>query len=62
VFKKPVREVMVTRLETIAADAPVTELIPLFARGLVPLVMDGDAFLGLVTRIDLINYFRVQNR
>jgi cystathionine beta-synthase len=62
VFKKPVREVMVTRLETISADAPVTELVPLFARGLVPLVMDGDAFLGLVTRIDLINYFRVRNR
>jgi cystathionine beta-synthase len=62
VFRKPVREVMVTRLETIAADAPVTDLVPLFARGLVPLVMDEDAFLGLVTRIDLINYFRVQNR
>jgi hypothetical protein len=25
-------------------------------------VMDGGAFLGLVTRIDLINYFRVLNR
>ncbi|HEX2725034.1 MAG TPA: cystathionine beta-synthase [Beijerinckiaceae bacterium] len=62
VFRKPVREVMVTRLETISADAPVTELVPLFARGLVPLVMDGGAFLGLVTRIDLINYFRVRNR
>ena len=62
VFKKPVREVMVTRLDTISADASVTELVPLFARGLVPLVMDRGAFLGLVTRIDLINYFRVHNR
>jgi hypothetical protein len=25
-------------------------------------VMDRGAFLGLVTRIDLINYFRVRNR
>jgi cystathionine beta-synthase len=62
VFRKPVRDVMVTRLETIAADAPVTDLLPLFARDLVPLVMDSGAFLGLVTRIDLINYFRVRNR
>jgi cystathionine beta-synthase len=59
VFKTPVREVMATRLETIPADAPVKELLPLFERGLVPLVMDKGAFLGLVTRIDLINYFRI---
>jgi cystathionine beta-synthase len=59
VFKTPVREVMATRLETIAANAPVRELLPLFERGLVPLVMDDGAFLGLVTRIDLINYFRI---
>src|ERR671916_12294 len=62
VFKTPVREVMATRLETIAADAPVKELLPLFARGLVPLAMDRGAFLGLVTRIDLINYFRIGER
>ena len=30
--------------------------------GLVPLVMDGAKFLGLVTRIDLINHFRVRDR
>src|SRR3712207_5306592 len=40
VFKTLVRDVMTTRLETIAADAPVRELLPLFERGLVPLVMD----------------------
>jgi len=28
----------------------------------VPLVMDRGAFLGLVTRIDLINYFRIGER
>ena len=59
VFKTPVREVMATRLETITADAPVRDLLALFERGLVPLVMDGGAFVGLVTRIDLINYFRI---
>jgi cystathionine beta-synthase len=62
VFRTAVGEVMVSRLETIPADAPVAELLPLFRRGLVPLVMDGDKFLGLVTRIDLINHFRVRDR
>jgi cystathionine beta-synthase len=62
VFRMPVGEVMVSRLETMSADAPVAELLPLFRRGLVPLVMDGAKFLGLVTRIDLINYFRVRDR
>ncbi len=62
VFKTPVRDVMVARLETIPAHAPVKELLPLFGRDLVPLVMDGDKFLGLVTRIDLINYFRIGER
>jgi cystathionine beta-synthase len=62
VFATPVGGVMVSRLETISADAPVRDLLPLFGRGLVPLVMDGGRFLGLVTRIDLINHFRIRDR
>ncbi|HEX8164636.1 MAG TPA: pyridoxal-phosphate dependent enzyme [Beijerinckiaceae bacterium] len=62
VFRTPVGEVMVSRLETISADAAVGDLLPLFHRGLVPLVMDGQKFLGLVTRIDLINHFRIRDR
>lgn len=60
VFDQPVSTVMVTRLQTISADAPVKELLPLFAAGLVPVVVDGDTFVGLATRIDLINFFRIQ--
>ncbi|MBD2750267.1 cystathionine beta-synthase [Microvirga sp. BT688] len=60
VFDKPVRDVMVSRLQTIPADAPVRELLPLFAAGLVPVIMEGEAFVGLATRIDLINFFRIQ--
>jgi cystathionine beta-synthase len=26
----------------------------------VPVIMDGDAFVGLATRIDLINFFRIK--
>jgi len=58
-FARPVKDVMVARLETISADAPVAELVPLFRKDYVAIVMDGDQFLGLATRLDLINYFRL---
>jgi cystathionine beta-synthase len=53
---------MVTRLETISADAPIRELVPLFRRGLVAIVMDGNRFLGIATRLDLVNYFRIAQK
>lgn len=59
-FDRPVKDVMVTRLETISADAPIKELVPLFRKDYVGIVMDGSRFLGLVTRIDLINHFRLR--
>jgi cystathionine beta-synthase len=41
----------VTRLETILADAPIRELIPLFRRDLVAIVMDGSRFLCIASSI-----------
>ena len=58
-FDRPVKDVMVTRLETVSADAPIRDLVPLFRKDYVAIVMDDGRFLGLVTRIDLINHFRV---
>ncbi len=58
-FELPVRDVMVTRLETISADSPIAELVPLFRKDYTAIVMDGDQFLGVATRLDLINYFRI---
>jgi cystathionine beta-synthase len=58
-FGRPVKDVMVTRLETISADAPIADLIPMFRRDHVAIVMDGGEFLGVATRLDLINYFRI---
>ena len=58
-FERPVKDVMVTRLETISADAPIADLVPLFRKDYVAIVMDGDQFLGLATRLDLINHFRI---
>jgi cystathionine beta-synthase len=57
-FRRPVREVMSTRLKTVTPQTPPRELMPLFDAGLVPIVTEGDEFLGLVTRIDLLNYLR----
>jgi cystathionine beta-synthase len=61
-FDRPVSEVMVTRLETISADAPIRDLLPVFKKDFVAIVMDDGTFLGLVTRIDLINHFRIALR
>jgi cystathionine beta-synthase len=61
-FERPVQDVMVTRLETISAEAPIAELVPLFRKDYVAIVMDGENFLGVATRLDLINYFRIAPR
>jgi cystathionine beta-synthase len=58
-FARPVSDVMVTRLETISADAPIADLIPLFRKDYVAIVMDAGQFVGIATRLDLINYFRI---
>jgi cystathionine beta-synthase len=58
-FERPVKDVMVTRLVTISADAPIANLVPLFRKDYIAIVMDADQFLGIATRLDLINYFRI---
>ena len=61
-FARLAKDVMVTRLETVSADAPIADLVPLFRHDHVAIVMDGERFLGLATRLDLINYFRIMQR
>jgi cystathionine beta-synthase len=57
-FDSPVSAVMSRQLRTVDADAPLDSLMPLFAENLVPIVLDEGRFLGLVTRVDLINHLR----
>lgn len=57
-FEKPVRDAMTANLETIGPGAPVDALPVLFDDGKVAIVMEDDRFLGLITRIDLLNYLR----
>lgn len=57
-FQAPVAPAMSANLETVERTAGVGALIPIFRRDLTAVVVDGDAFLGVVTRIDLLNHLR----
>jgi len=57
-FRDPVRTAMVSKLDVLDVREPVEALLPVFERGQVAIVTDGDTFLGLITRIDLLNYLR----
>jgi len=57
-FNEPVSEAMESHLETVPPTAKVDELLGIFKRGMVAIVVDGEEFLGLITRIDLLNWLR----
>jgi len=57
-FRDPVSTAMIESLTILDVKSPIESLMPVFDRGHVPIVMDGDRFLGLITRIDLLNYLR----
>ena len=57
-FRDPVSVAMVSKLEKLDLKSPIEALLPVFDRGQVAIVMDGEKFLGLITRIDPLNYLR----
>jgi cystathionine beta-synthase len=57
-FSEPVSEAMESHLVTVPPDASISQLLEIFKRGLVAIVVDGERFLGLITRIDLLNWLR----
>ncbi len=57
-FRDPVATAMVEKLDKLDVRSPMEALLPVFERGHVAIVMDGEKFLGLITRIDLLNYLR----
>ncbi len=59
-FSQPVRQYMSKALETLPVTSTVNDLLPIFAKGYVAIVVDGPRFLGLVTRIDLLNHLRMK--
>jgi cystathionine beta-synthase len=57
-FDKPVSSAMVTDLAVVDVHDSVDKLMPIFNKDFVAIVKDGNSFLGLITRVDLLNYLR----
>ena len=57
-FRDPVATAMVSKLDKLDVRSPIEALLPVFDRGHVAIVMEGERFVGLITRIDLLNYLR----
>jgi cystathionine beta-synthase len=57
-FSEPVTAAMESHLVTVPADASLQQLMEIFNRGMVAIVMHEGEFQGLVTRIDLLNWLR----
>jgi len=55
-FAKPVSSAMTRDLDTVQVTEPLDALIPLFDRDRVAIVLDGERFVGLIARVDLINH------
>jgi cystathionine beta-synthase len=59
-FRDKVYTAMVNRLVTVPITASHATLTELFDKSMVAIVMDEDKFLGLLTRVDLLNHLRRQ--
>jgi len=59
-LQRPVSEFMTSNLETVPPTTRPENLIPIFRADRVAIVVDGDRYCGLITRIDLINWLRQQ--
>ena len=57
-FRDPVSTAMVGKLQMLDVKSPIEALLPVFDAGHVAIVVDNDRFLGLITRIDLLNFLR----
>jgi cystathionine beta-synthase len=57
-FEDPVSSAMTSKLDTISPDQPIDALLPIFAQDHVAIVIEDGTFLGLITRIDLLNHLR----
>jgi len=57
-FRDPVSTAMAIKLQKLDVKSPIEALLPVFDAGHVAIVTEGDKFLGLITRIDLLNYLR----
>ena len=59
-FNASVQSAMTDKLETLSPAAKISDLVGVFDRGRVAIVMEGERFLGLITRSDLLAYLRLR--
>ncbi|MBY0429395.1 MAG: pyridoxal-phosphate dependent enzyme [Alphaproteobacteria bacterium] len=57
-FGIKVADAMTKNLITVPVDKAIPDLLPIFERGMVAIIMDKDSFLGIITPIDLLQYLR----
>lgn len=57
-FRRPVSDAMTSRLETVPPTSKIPDLMPIFRKDHVAIVVEGEKFLGLITKVDLINHLR----
>lgn len=57
-FREPVSAAMIQNVQTVSYKSQLSDLLPIFDKGNVPVIVDGDRFLGLITRMDLIHHLR----
>lgn len=57
-FQDQVASAIVTKLDYVDANSDLSQLVPLFKKDKVAIVRDGDAFLGFITKIDMVNHMR----
>jgi cystathionine beta-synthase len=58
-FKTAVQDAMTRKVKTLQANQPIDSLLRVFDRDEVAVVLDGEEFMGLITRVDLINHLRL---
>ena len=57
-FNAAVADFMTAKLEVLAPNQPIDALLPVFRADRIAIVVDQGHFLGLITKIDLINHLR----
>jgi len=56
-----VNDHMTRDIESITPDSPVESVLPVLRKGFTAIVSDGNHFYGLITNIDVLNYYRKKN-
>jgi cystathionine beta-synthase len=57
-FSSEVSQHMIDQLDTLQFSASEDELLSILSEGKVAIIFDQDTFIGFITKVDLINYYR----